>query len=232
LQPLAQHEDFHYAQWSNRINIGPYPTGVTVMRRITEIAFLLLIALSGIAAAQDPDSIMAGCADCHGDNGVSQWNDVPTIAGIDAFVGSEALFIYRDQARPCASSEYRQGDTSRVPTDMCEVVSEFSDELIEGVAEYFSNQTFVAAKQAFDAELVVAGEEIHDRDCERCHSDGGSNADDEAGILAGQWTGYLQTAFDEYASGEREQLDKMQEAMAKLSADDVQALLAYYASQQ
>jgi cytochrome c553 len=43
---------------------------------------------------------------------------------------------------------------------------------------------------------------------------------------------YLQLAFAEYASGDREQLEKMQEKMDLLSAADVEALLHYYASQQ
>ena len=191
---------------------------------------ILLAATSGWAGGID--AIIDSCADCHGDNGISQWSDVPTIAGIDSFVGSEALYIYRDKARPCATSDYRQGDTSRAPTDMCAVTADLVDEQIEALAAHYSGLPFVAASQDFDADLAAAGKIIHDRACERCHSEGGSNAEDEAGILAGQWMPYLQTAFDEYASGEREQLDKMKSEMDSLSDADVQALLNYYASQQ
>lgn len=200
------------------------------MNRPFFIALCLVFALP--AGAEDADAIIASCADCHGENGVSQWDDVPTIAGIDSFVGSEALYIYRDNARPCAPSKYRQGDTSRPPATMCDIVSGFSDELIEEIAEHFSALPFVPAKQDFDASLVASGKAIHDEGCERCHSAGGSNADDEAGILAGQWSGYLRSTFAEYASGEREQLDKMKEAMDQLSDADTEALIAYYASQQ
>ena len=44
--------------------------------------------------------------------------------------------------------------------------------------------------------------------------------------------GYLRTSFEQYAAGERPQDTKMQEKMDPLSADDVEALLHYYASQQ
>ncbi len=204
------------------------------------IAFEIIVVISILAGmlfaesvfADDLDSIVESCGDCHGDNGVSQWDETPTIAGIDSFVGSEALFIYRDEARPCATSEYRQGDTSRPATNMCAIAGELSDEMIEAIAEHFTGLPFVAASQAFDSDLAAIGKVIHDRACERCHSDGGTNPDDEAGILAGQWTGYLKNAFDEYAAGEREQLEKMKTAMDALSADDVQALLHFYASQQ
>ena len=51
-------------------------------------------------------------------------------------------------------------------------------------------------------------------------------------MLDGQWTGYFETSFVEYAAGEREQPNKMKEKMDLLNADDVRALLHYYASQR
>jgi len=66
----------------------------------------------------------------------------------------------------------------------------------------------------------------------QCHSEGGGNPEDEAGILAGMWMGYLETTMAQYASGDREQDKKMGEKMAELSDADVTALVHYYASQQ
>lgn len=194
--------------------------------------FLLAALLSRPALSGDLEDTINNCNDCHGDQGVSQWDEVPTIAGIDAFVHSEALYIYRDNARVCAKSEYRQGDTSRPETSMCDITAELSDDMIDELAEHYATLPFVPAKQDFDASLATAGKDIHDRDCERCHSESGSNPDDEASILAGQWMGYLCKTFAEYAAGEREQLDKMKEKMDALSDEDVKALLHYYASQQ
>lgn len=199
--------------------------------RITQLLTIILIA-SGTAVAGDLDALIADCNGCHGDDGVSQWNDVPTIAGIDAFVHSDALYVYRDEARPCATSDYRQGDTSKAATSMCEVAADLSDDQIEALAEHYAALPFVRAKQEFDADLAAAGHIIHDRECARCHSDGGSNPEDEASILSGQWMGYLETTFAEYASGEREQMDKMKVKMDALSAEDTTALIHYYASQQ
>ena len=115
---------------------------------------------------------------------------------------------------------------------MCEVAGGLDDDQIEDIAGYYADLPFVPANQEFDAALAEKGKAIHDAECSRCHSDGGSNADDEAGILAGQWMGYLRTSFEQYAAGERPQDTKMQEKMDPLSADDVEALLHYYASQQ
>ncbi len=190
------------------------------------------IALFSSASWADVDAMMGECDACHGDKGVSQWGDVPTIAGIDAFGHADALFIYRDEERPCAESEYRQGDTSRAATTMCAVTADLSDDDIEAIADAYSVLPFVPAAQDFDAALAGAGAAIHEEQCDRCHSDGGSNVEDEASILAGQWIPYLERSFADYASGEREQPKKMKEKMDALSADDTMALINYYASQQ
>ena len=98
------------------------------------IAAIGLIIFSAATAA-DIDAIVESCNGCHGDNGVSQWTDMPTIAGVDTFVHSDALYNYRDEARPCALSDFRQGDTSRAATTMCEVAKALSDDDIEAIAE-------------------------------------------------------------------------------------------------
>jgi sulfide dehydrogenase cytochrome subunit len=193
---------------------------------------ILLPFLAGTAAAGELDAIVENCNGCHGDDGVSQWSDVPTIAGMPEYVHADALYVYLDEARPCAESEYRQGDTSRPATTMCAVVSEMSEDLIDAVAAHYAELPFVAAQQEFDAGLADAGKAVHDAQCDRCHSEGGTNPDDEAGILGGQWMGYLKSTFAEYAAGDREQPKKMKEKMDALSEADTTALLHYYASQQ
>jgi sulfide dehydrogenase cytochrome subunit len=203
------------------------------MKTIYGAAITLALSLAASSAsAGDLDAIVENCNGCHGNDGVSQWTDVPTIAGLPDFTHADALYVFRDGDRPCSESKYRQGDTSRPATTMCAVAGELSDEQIDGLAAYYFEQPFVAAKQDFDASLATAGKAVHDELCERCHSDGGSNPDDEAGILAGQWMGYLEHTFAEYASGDRDQDRSMKEKMDQLSADDTKALLHYYASQQ
>ena len=195
----------------------------------------LLFVFSGFsvsAAGADTGTLAEVCDSCHGADGVSQWNDMPTIAGIDEFVHSEALYIYRDRARPCADSEYRQGDTGRTATNMCEITQDLEDQVIEDLAAHYAALPFVPAAQAFDANLALAGKAIHESECGMCHSAGGSDPAAESSILAGQWMGYLESSFADYRAGERDQPPRMQQAIDGLSDDDVQALLNYYASQQ
>ena len=185
-----------------------------------------------MAASADVAALMEDCNSCHGDNGVSQWSDVPSIAGIPEFVLSDALYIYQDEARPCAESEYRQGDTSRPATTMCAVAADLTEDQIDEIAAAYAELGWTPVKQDFDADLAAAGKAIHESQCDRCHSDAGTNPDDEASMLGGQQMGYLRNMFAQYRSGDREQPSKMQEAIESLSDDDVEALVNYYGSIQ
>jgi cytochrome subunit of sulfide dehydrogenase len=190
----------------------------------------VLICIGGVAQAAGIDAIVKDCEGCHGANGASQWSDMPTIAGISAGVHADYLFTYRDKARPCTKSKYRQGDTKRPETDMCAVASKLSDADIEALAAHFAAKPFVRAKQTFDPAKAAAGQKIHARDCEKCHSGNGKKAADDASILAGQWMPYLKSAMAEFNSGKRPQPKKMKEKMDKLKADEIEALVHFYAS--
>jgi cytochrome c553 len=108
------------------------------MKRQFYFVFLALTLGIPALAVADVDALMEGCNGCHGDNGVSQSSDVPTIAGIPEFVHVDALYIYQDEARPCAESEYRHGDTSRPATTMCAVAADLSEDDIDALAAAYS----------------------------------------------------------------------------------------------
>ncbi len=176
---------------------------------------------------------MQDCNGCHGDNGVSQWSDVPTIAGLAEFVHVDALFIYQDEARPCAESEYRQGDTSRAATTMCAIAADLSESDIEALAAAYAVLPYVKAKQDFDAgKGSPQARRCTMPNAIKCHSDEGTNPDDEAGMLGGQQMGYLRATFAAYMDGSREQPGKMKQALDEMSADDIDALVHYYGSVQ
>ena len=116
---------------------------------------------------------------------------------------------------------------------MCTVALELDEGEIAEISEYYASKPFVPAKQEFDPAKAEAGAGIHRRDCEKCHSDGGSYADDDASILAGQWIPYLEQVFADYASGDRGMVeDNMKEKIDALDAESITALIHYYASQQ
>ena len=207
------------------------------MRKLMfSIKFALLaggsVLVGALAHAQSTD-VIAGCDSCHGENGISTESDVPTIGGVSAFVIEDYMLLYKNEQRPCRESKYRYGDTSKPATDMCAVARALSEAESSEIEEHYSTQTFVAAVQEFDAGKAAAGAKVHRGKCRKCHSDSGSNAEDDAGILAGQWMPYLKQAFADYASGDRVSLeDKMTEKMNELNAEQTEALIHYYASQQ
>ena len=206
------------------------------MRRLLYCTFTLLacaLLFFSPAASAEISDVVEQCDNCHGPDGASVESDIPTIAGASLFVLEEYMFMYVDDARPCRESKYRSGDTERPATDMCVIAKELSEDQLTELAEYYSAKEFVRAQQEFDADKAEIGRKIHRRECEKCHSDGGSYADDDAGMLAGQWMPYLEQVFEEYASGDREIMeDKMQEKLDVLDAESITALVHYYGSQQ
>jgi len=195
-------------------------------------ALLFALMLSFQAAAADITTVVQQCEDCHGKKGLSDADDVPTIAGISAPVHGDYLLAYQEKSRPCRKSKFRHGDTSRPETDMCAIAAKLSAADVEALANHFAELPFVAAKQAFDAQKAAEGRKLHARDCAKCHANGGRDPADDAGILGGQHLKYLQQAFADFKSGEREQSKKMAEKWAKWSDADIDAVVHYYASLQ
>ncbi len=189
------------------------------------------IAFSAANAA-DMDALMKGCNDCHGEGGVSQSSDVPTLAGLPEFVHADALYVYMDEERPCAESKYRHGDTSRAATNMCAIAADLGEDGIDAIAAAYAELPYVKATQEFDAALAATGEALHNEHCDKCHSDAGTNPDDEAGMLGGQPMDFLRNSFKDFVADTRGQPKKMKEKMDLLSEADYEALAHYYGSIQ
>ena len=73
---------------------------------------------------------------------------------------------------------------------------------------------------------------LHENRCVKCHEDGGASADDDAGILAGQWSEYLATTFEHFRKDRREGEEEMVKKVKKLSPEQITSLIHYYASLQ
>ncbi|MFZ0469609.1 MAG: c-type cytochrome [Thiogranum sp.] len=203
--------------------------------RILLFPFLGTLLAGGFlmdAAAADIATLIAPCEDCHGKDGASEEPKIPTIGGYSAIYITDSLAVYRDKTRPCEDVKYPAGKHKGETTNMCEVAKNLSDEESGLVAEHYAGKPFVRAKQSFDAELAKVGKGIHALECKKCHEDGGSSSDDDAGILAGQWMPYLEDQFEEYTTGKRPMTKKMKPKIEKLSADDIKALIQYYGSFQ
>lgn len=183
----------------------------------------LLLSSIGTAHA-NIDSLIESCNSCHGSDGVSTHADVPTIAGIPEINLGDQMRSYHD-GRPAKAI----GDKG----NMTDVVKKLSEEQIDELAAHYAALTFKPMKQPFDAALAKTGEKLHaDAKCEKCHSEGGSVAEDEASLLAGQPKAYILTTLQEIKTGKRTVDEKMDKSIAAMSDADLKALAEYYASKQ
>lgn len=182
------------------------------------------------ASAAELSELVSACENCHGKDGASTEPTIPIIGGFSAQYIMDSFTAYQDETRPCEEVKYLAGPHEGEASDMCKVTKELSKEEIGQLAEHFAAKTFVLAKQSVDAVLAKKGAGVHKLQCKKCHEDGGSSPDDDAGILAGQWMPYMEKEFQAYSSGEREMPEKMKVKMDKLSGDDIKALVQYYGS--
>lgn len=189
------------------------------------------LIFSNVLAA-DLDKLSASCTNCHGKDGVSTESTVPTIGGMSEQYIIDTMDTYKEKERPCIEAEYLDGEKKGEKTDMCKIVEELGDEDIEALAGFYAGKKFVRAVQTFDADKATRGKKLHDTGCEKCHENGGSSAEDDAGVLAGQWMPYLEQTFKSYGSGERVMIKKMKPKMEKLSDTEKQDLIHYYGSLQ
>ncbi|AXS84209.1 c-type cytochrome [Marinobacter sp. Arc7-DN-1] len=200
------------------------------MRSTTSLipATLAALAVSAGVFAGVP-SAAEDCASCHNKNGISDDEDVPIIAGASAFFLENQMFIFKEGARPCGTEEFAEEAHKGIAESHCDLAKQLTEKEFTELAAYFADQPFESADQKVDEDLASMGAQIHQQSCEKCHSDGGSLVLDDAGILAGQWKGYLISTLQDYKNGDRWQPEKMQPATTALSEKDIQALAEYYA---
>lgn len=194
------------------------------MSRLSPGMLLTMLLFSASALAAPDPKLIASCNACHGENGVSSKRDVPSIAGISTTVQVATLKAFKSRARPCTP-------ISSPPGDMCTVASRLSDSDITALGDYYAKLPHTSVKQPTDAAQAAAGKAIAARNCEGCHSSGGSDPSDDAGILAGQPVGWLKSEIMAYKEGKIPQQEKMmKDKLSRLSDADVEALVQYYAS--
>lgn len=174
--------------------------------------------LSGASGAM----LAASCNGCHGPDGVSVGPGIPSIGGqsVDYMVSIMQGFA-----------------KGEVPsTIMGRIAKGYTADEIKNMAAYYSKKPFVPAKQKFDAAQAKTGAKLHAKYCEKCHEDGGKKAEEDSGILAGQWLPYLHFTMADFLSGKREMTKKMRKKVKKLLDKEgkkgLEALFHYYASQQ
>jgi sulfide dehydrogenase cytochrome subunit len=176
---------------------------------------------SSFAATPSASMLSNTCAGCHGTNGSSMGPASPTIAGI-----SKDFFMETMEA-------YKTGE--RISTIMSRIAKGYTEEEIKLMAGFFSKQPFISQPQEYDAKKAALGKKLHKKFCEKCHEDGGTSSEDDAGILAGQWDLYIRYSMEDFTSGNREMTKKMKKKVKLLREEHgdqgIDALIHFYISQ-
>ena len=194
---------------------------------ITLISLATLAVLPISDASAGPEELAnEKCGNCHGDEGVSTDGRVPSIAGFSARAIEDMLESYASGDRIAVRYKPVGGNE----TDMAEIVKTLNADDKKDLAGFFSRQAFKPHPQTADTAMADEGAKIHDEKCEKCHSDGGANASDDAAILGGQWRDYLEKGFERLTSGERPMPDKMRKRFEKLTEGEKKQLIEYYVS--
>ena len=200
------------------------------LTKVSLVAGLAIGASSGAFAADEPKTMMGAsdtmlantCAGCHGTDGVSTGPAIPTIAGLSNDYFVEIMKGYAAGTIPS--------------TIMGRMAQGYTEDEIKQLAKFYIAKPFVKAKQDFDPNLVKEGGKLHDKYCEKCHAEGGQSAEDDAGVMAGQWTPYLKYQLADFNAGHREapkkMAKKMKDLMSKEGQAGIDALISFYASQQ
>ncbi|TYO62168.1 c-type cytochrome [Bradyrhizobium hipponense] len=188
---------------------------------ISVVAFLTLGSLAASAADVAAGKARAEiCAGCHGDNGISQMENVPSLAGQpDQFLQWQLVF-------------FRAG--SRKNEQMQPIVEQINNEDIRNLGAYFASLTPPKGPEDNDPDLSKKGAQAAaGRRCGSCHTDSYAGTKAVA-RLAGQREEYLVKALHDYKTSQR--VGGAGAAMAEiaysLSEEEITALAHYLAHLQ
>nr|WP_249779803.1 c-type cytochrome [Bradyrhizobium sediminis] len=190
--------------------------------RIALVGILLVAAIVGAGPAQAAD-IAAGkqkaelCIACHGEGGISQTENVPSLAGQpDLFIQWQLVF-------------FRAG--TRKNQQMQPIIEQLNNEDIRNLGAYFASLTPPKGKVDDNPSLSRKGAQAAaGRRCAACHTDSYAGTKAVARV-AGQRQEYLLKALHDYKSGVRSGggMAAMADVAYSLSEEEIEALAHYLA---
>ncbi|MEE9352281.1 MAG: c-type cytochrome [Thiotrichaceae bacterium] len=196
---------------------------------VSSLAIVLSLTTAYAADEKKKPAVMTGastsmigdtCAGCHGMKGVSAGPSIPSLAGMSSAYLVETM------------EGYKSGDIPS--TIMGRLAKGYTSDEFAQMGEYFSKLTFAAAAQESDSAKAEEGAKLHEKYCEKCHSESGTVAEDDAGMLKGQWKEYLAAQLMDYQNKDRKAPKKMKKKLKKLHKKHgpagIEALIEYYSS--
>ena len=178
---------------------------------------MVLAAPAGLAAEMSLQERIEQCAGCHGEDGNSRMENIPSLAGQPEFFVLNQLFLMREGVRKIEA--------------MMPFVKDLKDDDLAGLAKHFAGLTPKPSDEKVDAALARRGGELVARmRCGSCHQP------DLAGQqqmprVAKQRVDYLIYSLKAYRDDQRTGADTlMSNVVAGMPDSDIAALAHYAAS--
>lgn len=174
-------------------------------------ACIALLVITSAAVAGDVPAKASACSACHGQNGVSEVSEWPSLAGQKAGYIELQIKAFRDGAR--------------TSPEMAPFIDDLSAQDAVELAVYFAAQAPRAAVSG-DAALIERGENLSAY-CTGCHGMQGNPIAESWPNLAGQQAAYLYTQLAAFKRNDRIN-PLMQVAVRYMGDAEFAALAAYY----
>ena len=181
------------------------------------LALAAVILFTGTAAGQTIAERIELCGACHGPDGNSKMEKIPSLAGQPAFFVLNQLFLMREGVRKVEL--------------MAPIVKDLKDEDLQGLSEYFAKLPAKPSGEPIDQALAARGAKIsEERRCGSCHLPSFAGQE-QMPRLAKQRIDYLIVTLKSYRDAPRPGADTaMSAAIAGASDADIAALAHYAAS--
>lgn len=176
----------------------------------------LICALAVPAQAAKFDEQLATCKACHGETGISETSEVPSLAGMPANYGLIQLYLFRAKMRKVEI--------------MNDVTKDMTDDDLRIFSDYFAKLAPPKSAEGPDPAIAARAQAIIAKNhCGSCH-----NADfsgrEQMPRLAAQREDYLLKALRDYKSASRPGYDAtMDEVIRPITDTDIVDLSHYLA---
>jgi cytochrome c553 len=181
------------------------------------LAAAFLCACPALAQTMSPAERIQLCKTCHGEDGNSRMEKIPSLSGQPAFFILNQLFLMREGVRQVEA--------------MAPFVKDLRDDDLGALSEYFSKLAPKRSDETVDPALARRGGEIAAaRRCSSCHLPSLAGQD-QMPRLARQRIDYLVLTLKSYRDSPRPGADTaMSAAIVGASDADIEALAHYAAS--
>jgi sulfide dehydrogenase cytochrome subunit len=191
---------------------------VVFQTRCSVVLLIPLLAASAWSAEPTESALSIPCNGCHGWNGVSRGESIPSIAGLNVEYMTKVMQQFKSARRNA--------------TIMGRIAKGYKDYELRKVARYFSRLPWVRVETPFSMDEIERGRKLHQAHCAECHEDAGRYQDQDTPRLAGQRPNYLLIQLTNFADNlpAMPQPSQMAKKLSEVNRADFPALSAYYSS--